>query len=158
MIEESGQVIAVTAGMAEIQIAPAHTCGSCAAKGSCGTALLGHWLGRKPNTLWVPDSLNLRPGDAVIIGIPEGALLRAALRAYLLPLLTLLLGAMGSAGFATHLGASEMQPIASLLGAGLGFGFGLWWFGRWSRKRRLQPKVLRRAAPNYQPIHWNRST
>ncbi len=158
MIEESGQVIHVNAGMAEVQISPASNCGRCAARGSCSTSLLEHWLGRKPNVLRVSNSLGLQPGDSVILGIPEGDLLRAALQAYLVPLLTLLFGAMGFAELATHLGTSEMQPVASLLGAGLGFGLGLWWFSRWSRKHRLQPKMLRRTDPNgqVQLIPWNR--
>jgi len=82
----------------------------------------------------------LRVGDPVVIGIPEGVLLRSALAVYLLPLMGLILFALA----AQWLGFGEPLVIAG------GFsGFALVWLLVRRASRRvmndpaLQPVVLR---------------
>jgi hypothetical protein len=65
----------------------------------------------------VDDHLGLSVGEMVVIGVPEGVLIRAAVAAYLFPPAALVLAA-GSAG---SLGAGDLgSAVAGLLGLALG--------------------------------------
>jgi sigma-E factor negative regulatory protein RseC len=75
-----------------ISEAPA-SCGACGGKG-CGSSVFAR--------LWRPDEpmyrvanpIGAAPGEEVVVGLPEGVLLRAALLAYGLPLGLILAGAI----------------------------------------------------------------
>ena len=69
-------------------------CGRCHEEGGCGGHNLGNLLCRTPRTFRVPNPGRSRIGDRVVVCIAEGAVRRSALRAYGLPLLSLLLGAV----------------------------------------------------------------
>jgi len=85
----------------------------------------------------------LHPGDAVIVGLAEGALLRGSLLVYLLPIVLLLAGALlGQAAFA---GAGEEPVILSgAVGLGLGFLAARVVSRRLRSDTRFQPMVMRR--------------
>ena len=61
-------------------------------------------------------AVTLRVGDGVTLTLAEGALVRGALRAYLLPAITLLLGAIALSGFGD---LAAVGGALSGLGAGL---------------------------------------
>ena len=81
--------------------------------------------GARCGRLSVRSTLPVRAGDAVVIGLEEGALLRASLVLYLLPILGLLGGTFG--GVALGGAASDGPAVAGGL---LGFAAGLW-LSRW---------------------------
>ncbi len=144
MIEAQGIVAEAGAGYVWLDIQRQSACGSCHASAGCGTATIAKiWGGRSTRVRAVSD-LALQAGDAVIVGLADGALLRGALLAYLLPVALLLAGAvLGESAFA---GAGE-EPIILLGALGLGLGF-LVVRVRSRRLRndpRYQPVVLRRA-------------
>jgi len=137
------RVESVTAGRARLACeAPASSCAACA--GGRGCAL--RWLGRATGTtLDVPETVASRdqlvPGDAVVIEVSDGDLLRAALRAYLPPLLGLLAGAA-----VARLGAGAGEGVAvlaALAGLVIGWGVARAWLGRAPPRYRL----VREAAP-----------
>lgn len=121
--------------------APA-SCGACGGKG-CGSSVF--------NRLWHPDNpeyqvanpIGAQPGETVVVGLPDGALIQATGAAYVVPLLALLLGA----GLGQLLGGEENEELAAALG-GL---TGLLLAGLWLKSRRSDmsgdPVILRRGSP-----------
>ena len=96
------------------------------------------------------SALPLRPGEMVIVGLAEGALLRGSLLVYLSPIVLLLAGALlGQAAFA---GAGE-EPVvlASAVGLGLGFLVARVLSRRLRSDARFQPVVVRRLGENAFP-------
>lgn len=144
MIEAQATVAEAGVGYAWLDIQRQSACGSCHASAGCGTAAIAKiWGGRRTRVRAV-SNLALQAGDVVIVGLADGALLRGALLAYLLPVALLLAGAvLGESAFA---GAGE-EPVILLGALGLGLGF-LVVRVRSRRLRndpRYQPVVLRRA-------------
>lgn len=122
-------------------------CGGCGARDACGTSLLDRFLGRRPMRLHVINDRDAQIGEQVIIGVPEEALLKAAVAAYLAPLIGLIIGAIGAHELA---GASGSLPAdgASLLGALIGFVAVFRWIQGYSARLAADPRyravVLRR--------------
>ncbi|MFO7641648.1 MAG: SoxR reducing system RseC family protein [Candidatus Competibacteraceae bacterium] len=144
MIEERAMVVAVEEGYVWLETQRRSSCGGCQASGGCGVATLAKlWPGQRTRVRAIAEP-GLRPGDEVMVGLAEGALLRGALLVYLLPLALLLAGALlGQAVFA---GAGE-EPVVALgvVGLGLGFLAVRVLSRRLRRDARFQPVVLRRA-------------
>lgn len=149
MIEEDARVIAIKGEIAEVEAQRRGSCGSCAAKGACGTSLLDRFLGRRPLQLRVQNDLGANLGDLVVIGVPESALLRAAVAAYLVPLLALILGAIGGQALAGYM-SFALTELAATLGGLLGFLLSLRWLSAHSRRLavddRYRAVMLRRHA------------
>ena len=149
MIEELGVVVAVRGELAEVESQRRSACGACSVNGTCGTSLLDRFFGRKQLILTVRNPIKAEPGDAVVVGVPESALLEASFAAYVVPLLAMIVGGMGGAYLAVLL-IPEFQQGLSVLGGGLGIVLGLWWLARFSTRRglldeRYQPVILRRG-------------
>lgn len=114
MIRHPGTVISVEGNRAWIECRRGGACAVCPGRGACEIALFT-----------TPSAHRLRasvgghacgPGTKVVVGIPPGSLVRAALLAYGLPLAGLLAGcALGAAS----------GDVPSAAGALVGFGAGL---------------------------------
>jgi len=107
MIERSGTILAVQDGVATIRVETPSACASCGSRGACGG---------KHTTVRLPVAETLRAGDGVTLTLAEGALVRGALRAYLLPAVALLLGAVALSAFGD---LAAVGGALSGLGAGL---------------------------------------
>ena len=132
MIRQTGRVLRIDGSIAWIECMRADACGLCPARHACATG----WAGgdRSPHRLRARTAgVDCRPGAEVVIGIPEGALLRAALLAYGLPLALLTAGAA--------LGAAAGPSLAAF-GAALGTGLGLAAAARLSQVRAPEPVIL----------------
>lgn len=145
MIEEHARVLAVGRGFAWVETANKSACGTCSASSGCGTALVAKLFGERVNRLQVCDDIGLEVGDAVMIGMADGALIRASLLAYLWPLVAFMLAAV----IAESAGAPE--ELSALVGI-LGLWAGLWVTGRLTGRaagrERYRPVVLRRTDPD----------
>jgi sigma-E factor negative regulatory protein RseC len=86
----------------------------------------------------------LSPGDTVVVGLYEGALLSAALRAYGVPLLAML-----AAGGMAHW-VLEAHELLVVLAAGIGLAAGLLWLrsaaGHDELSARYRPVIIRKDA------------
>lgn len=116
----------------------ASSCGACA--GGRGCAL--RWLARPGSALLEVDTMalagwTLRPGDDIQIEVDDGELLRAALAAYLPPLLGLLGGPLIVAGVAP--GRELAMLVAALAGLAAGWVVAGWWLRRSPPRYRLRP-------------------
>jgi sigma-E factor negative regulatory protein RseC len=145
MIEEQAIVVEAGEGYAWVETHRRSACGACASGADCGTATLAKAWGDRRVRVRAISALPLQPGDQVIVGLAEGALLGGSLLVYLLPMLLLLGGAVtGQIAFA---GAGETPVVLSgAVGLGLGFLVARAGSRRWRNDARFQPVILRRTA------------
>jgi sigma-E factor negative regulatory protein RseC len=87
-------------------------CTTCEQTGGCG---LSDGKGKPPQRLL--NGIGARVGDQVVLTVPDGAVLRAALYCYLLPLAMMLALAAGGMAIADETGA----VLGALGGLGLGW-------------------------------------
>lgn len=87
-------------------------CSSCAAKTGCGAGALSEMIGGK-QTLRLPQTIPMAVGDDVVVAMEPRAFLGAALRAYLLPPLALVV----TAGLAVGLGLGDAATAGLCLPA-----------------------------------------
>jgi sigma-E factor negative regulatory protein RseC len=130
VIEESGRVIATEGDTAWVETSRRSSCGSCEAKG-CGTGTLSQILGRKTQQLRVNNPIGAEPGDQVVLGIEESALIKGSLAVYLVPLLALLGGGLFGELMTPQLGLSGEG--ATILSALIALGLSLLWLRRFNR-------------------------
>jgi sigma-E factor negative regulatory protein RseC len=145
MIEEQGRVVAVNAQRAWVQTIRRSACNSCTAQKGCGQKLLNQIGSSTALQITVLNSLNVQVGDDVIIGIPEGALLKASIMLYLIPLLVMVTAAALMAQLFSA--ADGWVLLAALTGLGGGFWVARRLSGRRTNDLDFQPRLIRRAPP-----------
>lgn len=158
MLTETGRVVAVERDGIWVETIRQSTCGSCAARQGCGHRLLNRLGDGKQGYIRVlPGRVSpaeCEINDQVRIGIPGEVILRGSLVVYLLPLLTLLLGA-GSAVALFPGQTSGADDGVAVLGATFGLALGIalvrWHAWRHRHDRRLQPTLLERLPPRPTP-------
>ncbi len=135
MIETAARVTRIEGDTAWVVPESPGQCGACGGKG-CGASLFSRMLRPEEPEYPVVNAIAARPGDAVVVGLAEGALLRAAGLGYLAPLAFLFAG--------TLLGAPFGEAMAAL-GAGLGLALAVFWLRR--RRAPPAPVLLRHGMP-----------
>lgn len=95
-------------------------CGRCHETGGCQSGLLGQLFRSQPRQYRITNSIGVAPGERVIVRIADGATLGAAVLAYGLPVITLLLGAL----IGTALAGADRNDAATALGATIGLAAG----------------------------------
>jgi sigma-E factor negative regulatory protein RseC len=113
MIESDGVVVRIEGEYAWIRAEGAGSaCGACSRKEGChGGSVLDGALGQPVRLLRLVNTIQARPGDAVVISVADGVVLRAVWLAYGIPLVLALLGAM----LALALVGSELATVAGTL-------------------------------------------
>ena len=155
MIEEGGVVISAREGMAEVEGQRRSTCGGCAVNGACGTSLIARYFGSRRSLMRAHNAIGAGPGDRVVVGLPEGALLQASFVTYLVPVLAMIGGAVLGDHLAGLWAPAYAQGISVLSGFGA-LAVALGWLRRFGRAKasdeRYQPKILRRAGARGQTV------
>lgn len=142
MITETGRVLQVEGDWAWVACRRQVECARCAEGRGCGGGVLGKLLGdRLHKVRAATGSVAVEPGDQVLIGLGEDAVMRAAAAVYLVPLLLALAGGVAAATLARG------GDLAALAGAVAGLVLGLGWARGYSRRHAadsaLQPVILR---------------
>lgn len=139
-------MLSVESGAVWVATIRSSTCGSCQAKAGCGHALLQKLgSGSSQGFIRALTERNWQVGDEVLIGVPEDAVVRSAIWAYLVPLVGLFFAAL----VAQALGWTEPKVILlSALGLLAGFAVVRWHDRKVQGDPQLQPKVLARAGPS----------
>ena len=135
MIETPARITRVEGDSAWVVSAAPASCGACAGRG-CGSSVFARVLHPDEPEYRVDNAIGAQVGEAVVVGLPDGALLGAAVSGYLVPLLLLLAGAALGQQFAGELGA----VAGGLCGLGLA--------ALYLKRRRTpvaHPAVLRRG-------------
>jgi sigma-E factor negative regulatory protein RseC len=133
MIENPARVMRVSSDVAWVRSESPTSCGACGGKG-CGNSLYARMLHPREPEYPVLNPIGAEVGEAVVVGIEDGAVFRAALSGYIVPLLLLLAGAvLGSVW-------GELQSVSGGLAGLLIAAF-------WLKRRRTDsvPVILRRG-------------
>ncbi|MES9812520.1 MAG: SoxR reducing system RseC family protein [Candidatus Thiodiazotropha sp.] len=142
MLEETGTVVEVWDDSLQVETQSRSACSHCSSSG-CTTSVVSKLFGIKRNRLQLENSLGAKPGDRVVIGIPDDLLVRASVWAYLLPLIFML----ASTALGGVFGASEgFQSLLALGGLAVGFYIVRWTTRNLSSQRRFKPRLLRIAG------------
>jgi sigma-E factor negative regulatory protein RseC len=142
LITEIGRVLEVEGDWAWVACRRQVECARCAEGRGCGGGVLGRLLGdRLHKVRAATGAVAVQPGDQVLIGLGEDAVLRAAAAVYLVPLLLALAGGVAATSLT---GGGDPAGIA---GAVAGLALGLGWARGYSRRNAanasLQPVILR---------------
>lgn len=133
MIENPARVMRVEADLAWVRSESPSSCGACAGKG-CGNSLYARLLHPREPEYPVLNPIGAEVGEAVVVGIEDGAVFRAVLSGYLVPLALLLLGAL----LGSHWGEGE-----SIVGSLIGLSCAAVWLKR--RRSDTSPVIIRRG-------------
>lgn len=118
-------------------------CGRCHETGGCQSGMLGQLFCSKPRLFRLDNPIDAAPGERVVVRVEEGAALRAALQAYVLPLAFLLLGALAGASMGEAGGEDAATAMGALAGIIAGVVAGLT-FRRAPFGRIAPPVLIRR--------------
>lgn len=125
MTETDGVVVRLEGGHAWVRVTGADSaCGACARREGCSSTRAGFVLddvtGQSSRLLRLVNAIHARPGDAVVVCVEDGMVLRAVWLAYGLPLFLALAGAMI---FIALTGSEPFALLGVLLGLVAGFLF-----------------------------------
>lgn len=145
MITEDGIVTHTTPETAWIKTTRSAACESCASKDSCGVS---HHPSEEM-TIIVPNTIGVKKGDRVIVGIDSAPMLFLSFLLYVFPIVLLIIGALiGDA----------LAPVLEMNGSALSMGFGFLLFAiafliirkkqsGMSKKDKYKPFLVRKKAP-----------
>ncbi len=154
MIEERAVILSLDSlssdspenSTATLEIERKTACGLCGQTRGCGNSIWGKLFAHQSTAFKAQNRINAKVGDSVIVGINEKALVKSALLLYILPLATLLIGAI----LATQLFADTNGN--AMLGALLGLVLGLVWVKGHTMSssyfKLQQPVILRLVTSN----------
>ena len=126
MIESPARIRRIEGDMAWVVSEAPATCGACAGKG-CGSSVFSRVWHADAAEYPVANPIGAQPGDAVVVGMPDGAVLHAALASYGMPLVLLL----GCASLGAYLFGEPGAIFGGLSGLVLA--------ALWLRLERLPP-------------------
>jgi len=146
MIEEQAVVVRVEPDKAYLEIVRHSLCGLCGQTRGCGVSLWGKLFGHQQEGFFAANEIDAQPGDNVVVGVEEKALLAGSLVVYGVPLLLLLTGAVIGVFLAPAAAGKDLYPM---LGAGIGLALSLLWLkghaATHGMDTRYRPVILRRA-------------
>jgi len=135
-MRDKGFVISTENGYAEVEVTCLDACKDCAAHNLCGGAT------QNKGRLSVKNTLSAKPGDEVMIEIPDLHYSRALSQLFGLLLLSLLTGL--GAGYLASFLLAVSSPLSSLVGLVLGLlfgGCGIYYVFQRKNKYRLYPVI-----------------
>lgn len=112
MITENGIVTQADADTAWVKTVRAGACEACSARGTCGTAQSDV----KEIVVSVPNTLRVKAGDHVVIGLKSAPMLFLAFLLYVFPVLFLIFGAFLGSGLAPRIPEANPSLISLVSG------------------------------------------
>ncbi len=139
-MKEEGVVTELIGGLAKIETTQTEACHHCGMKGACST--MG---GMKKREIVVKNPLQAKEGDLVMIAVPRKGVMGAGFLVYLVPIITLLLGAaLGSKlGPKIGLNAQDGSVILGLLGLVIPWGILFFISKEIGRKKSLEVSIVK---------------
>ncbi len=159
MIEQNAIVIELDGATAWVETSRQSICGACAVNKGCGAGVLAKAFGFRSPVLRVLNTPQAEVGEQVVLGIDEQALVRGSLAAYLAPLLSMLLFALGAEALSEAWAPATGEAFTVLAGV-IGLVIGFIWLRHHSQRIRVdaryQPVILRRADLAA-PCNWEKA-
>jgi len=149
MIEENALVISINGKDIVIEPVKEAGCSGCKQSGVCGVSLFSRFFGVRSTKFHAinTSAVALRPGDEVVVGVHENALVSGSLVVYAIPLLLLVVAALAG-GVLSDNWLPQHKEITTILASLSGLAAGLMLTHRISRRmshdERYQPVILRR--------------
>ena len=142
LLESVARVVAVDGGTVWLEPEPKASCSGCMSLAMCG-AKGGGIRALQARRFPLTDAPRLRIGERVVVGLPEGSVLRASATAYAVPLALMI----GVGIVAQTNGADDLTGALAMAG-GLAVGLLIARFiaGRLAGRGDLSPRFVRRAA------------
>lgn len=144
LVEGIARVVGVEGNVAWLEPEQGESCGHCASSAVCSAKGLGTLANRLAARRFpLAGHPGLTVGERVVVGVPGVALIKAAMLAYIMPLVLLFL----AGGLTQWLAGSDALTLAASLG-GLLFGLGLMKFGagRLFVSGNASPRLMRRLG------------
>ena len=138
MLEQPAYVIECSEAGVWVEPATPPGCTVCAGQG-CASRQLVELFQHRPRRYRVESTLSLSVGDRVVVGLPEGSLLRSVFFLYGLPLIFILSGAV----LAQLLRPGDAAGVSGALVGGL-IAWSLTFITRVGRGVHSRPEILRR--------------
>lgn len=139
-------VASVSGNKAWVEPYVASSCGSCAQKKGCSTSVLNRFIGKR--RIPVDTEIALKPGDRVVVGLDEAALLKGSLVIYFVPLLALFASGFAGDYVFSQLGLDDASDAGGAIFAISGFLLSFTIIKRIQNvlfvDRHLRPVVLRK--------------
>lgn len=157
MIEERAVILSLESetsaahSTATLEIERKIACGLCGQTRGCGNSIWGKLFAHQSTAFKAQNLINAKVGDSVIVGINEKALLKSALLLYILPLASMLIGAI----LATQIyDTNGYAMLGALVGLVLGF---VWVKGHTMSNSyfKLQQPVILRLATQETTVSFN---
>lgn len=148
MIEQQAIILALdpqteNKSLASIEVVRKTACGLCGKTRGCGNAIWGKMFAHKTTSFKAENTIDAQVGQSVIIGIDENAVMKSALLLYMVPLVTMFIGAI----LVSQIHESD---VAAIVGAVSGLLVGYFWVKAHITGRvyyqNQQPKILRLDA------------
>lgn len=140
-LETQAVVTGVAAGRILVSPRPHSPCGNCHPDGSCRSVSLVRLFARRYPEFAVESLLPVAIGDKVIVAVPERAVLVSSMLLYVLPMFSLIAGAL--------LGGALGGEFVSVLLAFLAFALTLFWVkkhaSRFAANHFFVPRIVRKA-------------
>lgn len=149
MIEQYATVVAVEHDRVTVEARRGTGCGTCASGGGCGAGVFGSLFGNRSSPIEVTTDMAVQPGDEVVIGMPENALLLGSLWVYFVPLLLFMAGSLVGRTVAANTGGGELLVVVGGIAGGAA---GFIWAAAHIRARHqhgssFRPVVLKQVTP-----------
>ena len=123
MLESRAIVIQLQGEEALVQPLSTGGCGNCDSEGGCGSGTLSKmFCSNNPRHFKVRNDVRAKVGDEVRVSLPDGALLRGAMKMYVLPLMRLLVGGIAGGSLTDSAALRDAYAVAGAL-AGMLLGF-----------------------------------
>lgn len=139
MLQEKGLVVALRGKNAVVQTKNKLACSSCQASSSCGNGIVEKYLSAKLFESELPNILQAKVGQQVVIQIPKSSVTKAALIIYFIPLLFMFIGMSYC-----HLSDSseEITIVVSLIGLIFGVFVTKYYNRRWLKSELYSPRMV----------------
>lgn len=149
MIEETVKVVEKSGNDIVIESERKTSCSACSMNKGCGSGILANYFDRKSGkvVLRIENTINAKPGDNIVVGIDESAMVKGSFIVYIIPLIFLFVFTIAGALVAKNVESSS--DIIQIAFGCSGLTFGMIWLYFYSKKKTIKsnfaPKAIRFA-------------